>query len=117
MFTGIIQELGTIKAITKKDDLTVIEIESKDLLKDLKVGDSISVEGICSTATDITSDSFIIEFMPETMEKTSANTWKTNDKINLESAMKLSDKINGHFVSGHIDSTGEIYSYERFDFC
>lgn len=108
MFTGIIQELGTIKGITKKDDLTVIEIESKDLLKDLKVGDSISVEGICSTVTDLKPDSFLIEFMPETMEITSASTWQINDKINLEPAMKLSDKINGHFVSGHIDSTGKI---------
>lgn len=113
MFTGIIQELGTIKSISSKADLTTIEIEAKDAVKDMKVGDSISVEGICSTVTDMNSNTFSIEFMPETMEKTCANKWQTGSKLNLEPAMKLSDKLNGHFVSGHVDTSGEIINIKE----
>ena len=108
MFTGIIKEIGSIKNITKKDDNFVIEIRASQVLKDLKTGDSVNVEGICSTVTETTKDSFIVSYMPETLKRTTVSLWKINDKLNLEPAMILSDKINGHLVQGHIDAIGSI---------
>lgn len=108
MFTGIIQEIGTIKKIAQKGDNRGITIEAKKILQDQKDGDSININGVCSTITKIDKSSFTIEYMPETLKRTTAQDWHEKQEVNLESAMKLSDKINGHLVLGHIDATGNI---------
>lgn len=107
MFTGIIQQIGEIKEITKSGNLTTLVISFKDPLN-IKNGDSLNLNGICSTVTSLKDNSFTVEFMPETLKKTTAGNWKKGDSVNIESALELSQKLNGHLVSGHIDATGKI---------
>ncbi len=101
MFTGIIEEVGTLKSL----DGGVIEISCKKVLEDVKIGDSICVNGICLTVTNFATDFFTADVMPETVHRTSL---KVGELVNLERAMKISDRFGGHIVSGHIDGTGKI---------
>lgn len=105
MFTGIIKELGTIKSLKKKGDKLVAKIESG--LK-LEIDDSVSVNGVCSTVVSIAKDEFTVEYMPESLKITEINKWKKDDKVNLEPPLEVGDKLNGHFVLGHVDTTGKI---------
>ena len=106
MFTGIIEELGTIDSFGKG----TIKINCKKILEDAKIGDSISVNGICLTITTFNADSFNADVMPETVRRTSLENLRKGDCVNLERALKLSDRLGGHIVSGHIDGTGTIKS-------
>jgi len=113
MFTGIIQEIGKIKKITKDGDNLIVEIIATKTLKGLKTGDSVNIEGICSTAVKIKKNSFIVSYMPETIKRTTVSLWSVKNSVNLESALKLSDKLNGHLVSGHIDCTTAIKNIHK----
>jgi len=117
MFTGIVQEVGKILNITKNGDNNIVEIKAGQILKSIKIGESINVEGICSTLTDLTKDSFKVSYMPETLKRTTSNDWKQNDNVNLEAALSINDKINGHFVLGHIDDTGKILKISKGKEC
>jgi riboflavin synthase len=108
MFTGIIQKIGTIKKISANGENSVIEITASTILNGQKKGDSISINGICSTITGLSKTAFTVEFMPETLKKTTASKWKEEEKVNLEPALKVGDNMSGHFVSGHVDTTGKI---------
>lgn len=103
MFTGIIQQLGTIENIGSR-----IKIKAKFGLE--KIGNSIAVDGVCLTITKITKNSFEAEIMDETKQKTTLGHLKKDQKVNLEPAIKASDPISGHFVTGHIDTTAEVIS-------
>jgi riboflavin synthase len=107
MFTGIIQQKGKIKEIKKSADITSMLVEYKKPMN-LDEGDSLNLNGVCSTVTQLSDNSFKVEYMPETLEKTNISYLKENDKINIEPALKASDKLNGHLVTGHIDGTGKI---------
>ena len=113
MFTGIIKEIGTIKSIEPKEDIKLVEIECAKTLKGLNTGDSVNVNGICSTITKITKKSFFVEYMEETLNLTTVKDWDVGYKVNLESSMSLSGKLDGHFVQGHIDDTGQIAAINR----
>jgi len=104
MFTGIVEEIGTIKG--KGNNFLVIQ--AKQVLDDLKQGDSIAVNGVCLTVTEVTKDAFNVDIMPETLKLTNLSTVSIGDKVNLERAMRLGDRIGGHLVSGHIDGLGKI---------
>ena len=108
MFTGIIEDLGIVQAIQEGSHSAKLRILSTLILSDLKIGDSIAVNGICLTATTFDSSSFTVDVMPETLRKTNLGELKHGHKVNLERALTLTTRLGGHLVSGHIDGTGKI---------
>ena len=108
MFTGIIEEVGTLLATRKASKSESLTIEAPYVLQDAKVGDSIAVNGICLTATSISGNTFTADVMAETMRRTSLGTLHTGSKVNLERAMAANSRFGGHIVTGHIDGTGTI---------
>ncbi len=108
MFTGIIEEVGTIKRLVHGSLSIELSIHCPKILNDVKVGDSIAVNGICLTVADMGGDWFSADVMPETIRKTGLSKLKIGDKVNLERALRLSDRLGGHIVTGHIDGTGMV---------
>jgi riboflavin synthase len=110
MFTGIIEEIGKIKEISKHGHNLKLRVKAPKILIDLKLGDSININGVCQTVITANGDSFTIEAVEETLRKTNLGELKRNDTVNLERAIRLSDRLDGHLVTGHIDCAGEIKS-------
>jgi riboflavin synthase len=106
MFTGIIEEKGIIKSIRAGGRSSRIIISATKILEDLKIGDSINTDGVCLTVTEFSSSTFTVDVMPETMLRSTFRKLKPGSKVNLERALRLSDRLGGHIVSGHIDGTG-----------
>ena len=115
MFTGIIEEIGTIENIRRGTNSAVLTIGAETVLSDCHVGDSIAVNGICLTVTGFTVRAFTADAMHETLDRSSLGALKTGSKVNLERAMAANGRFGGHIVSGHIDATGTIRSIERDD--
>ncbi len=115
MFTGIVEEIGSIKKIVQGSLSIKLSINCSKTLEDVKIGDSIAVNGICLTVVELASSGFTVDVMPETMRMTSLYRLNLYDKVNLERALKLSDRLGGHIVSGHIDGTGTIKSIVKED--
>lgn len=114
MFTGIIEELGTIKAIKRGGTWCVLTIGASMILQDVQLGDSIAVNGICLTVTSFSSDHFTVDVMPETLDKTSLSSLQIGSWVNLERAMGAGGRFGGHLVSGHVDGTGIIHSKKKW---
>jgi riboflavin synthase len=112
MFTGIIEEVGTIEQMKQSGEAIVITIGAKKILDDVRLGDSIAVNGVCLTVTSFTNRSFTVDVMPETVRATSLRTLTRGSKVNLERAMAANGRFGGHFVSGHVDGIGEIIRKE-----
>jgi riboflavin synthase len=108
MFTGIIEELGEAKKISKSGNNTLLEIKANKVIQDTKIGDSISMNGACLTVIKKERDSLIFEVMPETLRSTNLGSLKFLEKVNLERSLKTGDRLSGHFVTGHIDCRGII---------
>lgn len=108
MFTGIVEETGIIKAIQHGGRSSQLTIGALKVLEDIKAGDSINTNGVCLTVTAFGNNYFHTEVMPETLRRTSFNTLNIGSAVNLERALRLSDRLGGHLVSGHIDGTGRI---------
>ena len=108
MFTGIIEEIGTIQTMTNNGRSSRIVISAKKILEGLRVGDSINTNGVCLTVTEFSSTSFTADIMPESIQRTSFSKLRIGSKINLERAIKLSDRLGGHLLTGHIDGIGVI---------
>ncbi|MCT4594296.1 MAG: riboflavin synthase [Anaeromicrobium sp.] len=108
MFTGLVEEIGRVKNISKDNKGAHIVIKSEKILEDVKLGDSISTNGVCLTVTSFSKYEFTAYAMPETMNKTNLSLLKSNDLVNLERALKLGDRLGGHMVSGHVDGLGKI---------
>ncbi|KJD36676.1 riboflavin synthase subunit alpha [Tamlana sedimentorum] len=104
MFTGIIETIGTVSALETEKDNLHISIKS-DITKELKIDQSVAHNGVCLTVVDIKDDIYTVTAIKETLIKTNLNTLKTKDKVNLERAMKLGDRLDGHIVQGHVDQT------------
>ncbi|MCR4705795.1 MAG: riboflavin synthase [Lachnospiraceae bacterium] len=113
MFTGIVEETGTIRALTLSGMSGQIEIAAKTVLEGTKIGDSIAVNGICLTVVSKTKDSFRADVMAETVRRSSLSSLGEGDPVNLERAMASDGRFGGHIVSGHIDGTGTITSLVR----
>lgn len=109
MFTGIIEQLGKVEDVKDTGEHTVFEIFS-GIFDDISTGDSISINGTCLSVTELKSDTFKVDMVNETRRVTSLDQLSPGDDVNLERAMKLSDRLGGHLVSGHVDGTGEIVS-------
>lgn len=108
MFSGIVEELGCLKGLTRRGNLGMLEVLAKEVLADTRVGDSIAVNGTCLTVIKKDKDSLTFEVMPQTLEATVLGSLKSREKLNLERSLKLGDRISGHFVTGHIDCIGII---------
>jgi riboflavin synthase len=108
MFTGIIEEKGIIKSIRTIGQSARIIISADKVLDGLKTGDSINTDGVCLTVTEFSSSFFTVDVMPETIQRTTFSKLRPGSSVNLERALRLSDRLGGHIVSGHIDGTGII---------
>ncbi|PEI91960.1 riboflavin synthase [Bacillus pseudomycoides] len=113
MFTGIVEELGTVSNIRQSGEAMKLTIAANTILSDVKLGDSIAVNGICLTVTSFTASSFTVEAMPETVRATSLRMLGTSSKVNLERAMAANGRFGGHFVTGHIDGIGTILNKKQ----
>lgn len=109
MFTGIIQTLGRIESLVPQGDAVRLTIVAPDLdTSDVVLGDSIAVSGPCLTAVALGPDRFEADVSPETLARTSLGGKRPGDRVNLEKALRLSDRLGGHLVSGHVDGVGEV---------
>jgi len=115
MFTGIVEELGSIAGIKKGARSAVLRVDSTVVIGDVKLGDSISVNGVCLTVVGFTKSSFSAEVMAETLRRSNLGGLKSGGKVNLERALRPTDRLGGHFVSGHIDGVGTIKSVVKED--
>ena len=107
MFTGIIQEIGTIQRISLGEAYR-LKIKAEKVLEGIELGDSISVDGTCLTVVDFDKSGFDVDAMPETIEKTTLKFFQIGSKVNLEASLRMGDKLGGHWVLGHVDGTGKI---------
>ena len=108
MFTGIIEEVGTVKAVKRSGTSSFIEIQAKKVLEDIHLGDSIAVNGVCLTVTHCDGSIFRADVMNETLSRSSLGSLTTGSLVNLERAMAADGRFGGHIVSGHIDGTGTV---------
>lgn len=113
MFTGIIEERGNILSISSGATFARLRIGGSVIFDDLKLGDSVSVNGVCLTATVLGNNWFEADVMPETMTHSSLGALRSGSKVNLERAMPADGRFGGHFVSGHIDGTGTVQSLQN----
>ncbi len=113
MFTGIIEEVGTVKGLVSGANSGVITIGAVKVLENTRIGDSIAVNGVCLTVTSIFSDGFTADVMPETFRRSNLGFLKIGDNVNLERAMAADGRFGGHIVSGHIDGVGIIADKKR----
>lgn len=113
MFTGIVEEIGTVSTIQQGSNSLRMSIRCTKVLKDIKMGDSIAVNGVCLTASDISGSQFSADVMPETVKATTLHSLRTGSRVNLERAMAANGRFGGHFVSGHVDGTGEVLSVRQ----
>lgn len=105
MFTGIIETLGIVAEIEKDNDNILITVSSA-ITRDLKIDQSVAHNGVCLTVVDIENDKYKVTAIRETIEKTNIGDWEVGDLLNLERAMKLGDRLDGHIVQGHVDQIG-----------
>lgn len=113
MFSGLIEEIGRIKTLIKKNSYWIIEITSALVIKDMKNGDSISVDGVCLTVTHIKNNSFFAEISKETLRSSKAKKYSSGTFVNLERALKVGDRIGGHIVLGHVEGIGKVMSFKK----
>lgn len=115
MFTGLVEETGIIVDLKKINDGLECIIEANLVLEDLKTNDSISCSGICLTATKVNENSFKVQLVNETLERTTAKHWKESSVLNLERALLPSTRLGGHLVQGHVDTVTTIKNIQRID--
>ncbi|MGA2296830.1 MAG: riboflavin synthase [FCB group bacterium] len=113
MFTGLIEEIGIIKIAKKFSGGIRISITCKKILEDIKIDDSISINGVCQTVIGINDSSFTVEAVEETIRKSTLGKFNTGKKVNLERAMRLNDRLGGHLVQGHVDCTGKVIAIKN----
>jgi riboflavin synthase len=106
MFTGLVEEIGTVKDLSPER----MVIKASKVLEGTRVGDSISVNGVCLTLTTVNSDGFSVDVMPETMRRTNLGKLHYGDQLNLERAVLVGGRVGGHYIQGHVDDTGKILS-------
>jgi riboflavin synthase len=115
MFTGLISELGKVSAITKGESSAIFTINAPLLINEIKLGDSVAVNGVCLTATSITGTSFTADVMVQTLSLTSLSQVSVGSAVNLELAAQLNARMGGHMVSGHIDGVATVVGLTQGD--
>jgi len=114
MFTGIIEELGVIKHLEREKENLHITVQSS-LTEELKIDQSVAHNGVCLTVVDknLDENTYVVTAIQETLQKTNVDTWQVHDRVNLERAMKLGDRLDGHIVQGHVDQVGTCISIKE----
>jgi len=113
MFTGIAEELGLVKEFKQKSDTVEIKIYCKKVLEETKLGDSIMTDGVCLTVTEITDSYYKADIMNESLKKTKFDRSLLGKEVNLERALRFSDRLDGHIVQGHVDGVGRLISINK----
>jgi riboflavin synthase len=113
MFTGIVEGIGKVTEVQRRGDLLGLSIATPPALTDMAVSDSICVNGACLTVTACWDGGFQAEISPETLQRTNLGSLRPSDEVNLERALKISDRLGGHLVSGHVDATGSVAEVTR----
>ncbi len=108
MFTGIVEEIGRMKRVSRQGEAMVLTIEAEKVLEDIRIGDSIAINGVCLTVVEFDRKSFSADVMPETFRKTNLGQLNVGSAVNLERAMPANGRFGGHIVQGHVDTTGTI---------
>ena len=115
MFTGIVEEMGTVVGISKGAKSSRLTLQGELIFSDMHIGDSIAVNGVCLTVTEFTTNTFTVDVMAETLRRSSLGALSKGSKVNMERAMAANGRFGGHIVSGHIDGTGTIESFVQED--
>lgn len=113
MFTGIIEETGTVRTVRRGAVTSFIEVEAEKIFSDLHIGDSVAVNGVCLTVKEMGGGTFRADVMNETLKRSSLGSLSSGSRVNLERAMAADGRFGGHIVSGHIDGTGTITDIKR----
>lgn len=113
MFTGIVEEIGHIRHISRGNDTCTLTISCEKVLEGTKLGDSIAVNGTCLTVVRMDTNSFDADVTPETMRRTSFSMVRIGSPVNLERALRLSDRLGGHIMLGHVDGVGHVKSFAK----
>ena len=112
MFTGIVEELGTIRNIQHKSEGAILEIQATDVLSDAEMGDSIAVDGVCLTIRSLVPEAFTADISAETLRRTTLGERRVGEQVNLERSLRLSDRLGGHLVLGHVDEVATICGWQ-----
>ena len=115
MFTGIVEEMGVLRSVRRGAHSAVLSIGAEAVLSDLKIGDSVAVNGVCLTATTVDAGGFTADVMHETLDRSSLGALVPGSPVNLERAMAANGRFGGHMVAGHIDGTGTITARRQDD--
>lgn len=112
MFTGLIETVGNVRDIAPAGEVIELTIDAPLIASELKLGDSVSVSGACNTVTRLGRDSFSVQMMPETLKRTKLGKLRVGSPVNLERAMRLDSRLDGHLVAGHVDGTANVSNIE-----
>ena len=113
MFTGIVEELGRVVRLETVEDSARLTVEAPTVTQDVSLGDSVSVNGCCLTVTAVHESTFTADLMAETLTRTTLGSQAPGDPVNLERALRVSDRLGGHIVQGHVDATAEVLDHHR----
>lgn len=113
MFTGLISHIGKVKSIQSNGDSAKLIIQSSEIVSEIKIGDSVAVNGVCLTVTEFDSQTFAVDVMVQTLNLTSTGKLQEADQVNLELATKSSDRLGGHIVQGHVDGVAQVVAIEQ----
>ena len=113
MFTGIVEELGRVVRLETVEDSARLTVEAPTVTQDVSLGDSVSVNGCCLTVTALHGSTFTADLMAETLTRTTLGSQAPGDPVNLERALRASDRLGGHIVQGHVDATAEVLDHHR----
>src|SRR4030088_2644226 len=112
MFTGIVEELGTVRAITPVETGAHLTIAATTVLEDAQIGDSISVNGCCLTVVSLDAGYYQVDVVEEALRMTCVGRMRVGDRVNLERSVRLADRLGGHLVQGHVDGVGTVVARE-----
>lgn len=112
MFTGIVEEVGRVREITPRGEALVLRVDARTVTEDVKPSDSVAVNGTCLTVVEQHEGGLGFDVIPETLSKTALGALKPGDPVNLERAMRVGDRLGGHFVQGHVDGVGHVTAVE-----
>jgi len=113
MFTGLVEEIGTIQSLERKGDGYLLVINAQLVVDDLNIGDSIAVNGVCLTVVQNEGHTFAVEAVQETVQRSALARLTVNQPVNLERSLKANSRLGGHFVQGHVDGVGDVISLEK----
>ena len=115
MFTGIVEEVATVRAVTRKGDVVRLDIAARLTLEGSEIGASVAVSGVCLTVVERGPDGFVFEMGPETLARTSLGTLRAGNAVNLERPLRFGGSLGGHLVLGHVDGTGTVEAVSRVE--